>query len=276
VSPCGLSRFASGNAVWVDSGSFAPPGGAVPRRTRPAAGPSRLRCRLAAGDQARLLTVGVGGATYIFQLSRVGWSDMGFPSWCVDYRRWAGPGGRTRSSWLRELMASLAKTLLRWYGTVRALRNSRAAISGLDRPSRASRPAPLRECFHAHLLQHLVSGTQLPAVPGTAQVADRLAAKTVSGLSIAEQRANAGFHTQRPVGGRNPRALGQPLQCGPDQPYVTRPGRRLGRLGHDKATYPAGHARMPAVRRRGRRRSAQARCRAENLEPEQRVGCSAR
>jgi len=22
----------------------------------------------------------------------VGWSDMGFPSWCVDYRRWAGRG----------------------------------------------------------------------------------------------------------------------------------------------------------------------------------------
>ena len=41
-----------------------------------------------------------------------------------------------------------------------------------------------------------MSGTQLPGVPGTARVADRLAVQTVSGLSIAEQRANAGFHTQ--------------------------------------------------------------------------------
>ena len=35
-------------------------------------------------------------------------------------------------------MASLVKTLPRWYWTVRALMNSRAPISGLDRPSRAS------------------------------------------------------------------------------------------------------------------------------------------
>jgi hypothetical protein len=44
-----------------------------------------------------------------------------------------------RRSWLRELMPSLAKTLPRWYWTVRALMNSRAPISGFDRPSRASR-----------------------------------------------------------------------------------------------------------------------------------------
>jgi hypothetical protein len=43
------------------------------------------------------------------------------------------------SSWLRELMPSLVKTLRRWYWTVRALMNSRVLISGLDRPSRASR-----------------------------------------------------------------------------------------------------------------------------------------
>ena len=43
------------------------------------------------------------------------------------------------SSWLRELMPSLVKTLRRWYSTVRGLMNSRAPISGLDRPSRASR-----------------------------------------------------------------------------------------------------------------------------------------
>src|SRR5580704_5588807 len=57
------------------------------------------------------------------------------------YRGGTGSGspGRTRWSWPRELMPSLAKTLARWYWTVRALMNSRAPISGLDRPSRASR-----------------------------------------------------------------------------------------------------------------------------------------
>ena len=35
-------------------------------------------------------------------------------------------------------MPSLVKTLLRWYLTVRALMNSRAPISWLDRPSLAS------------------------------------------------------------------------------------------------------------------------------------------
>jgi hypothetical protein len=35
-------------------------------------------------------------------------------------------------------MPSLSNTLPMWYWTVRALMNSRAAISGLDSPSRAS------------------------------------------------------------------------------------------------------------------------------------------
>jgi hypothetical protein len=46
----------------------------------------------------------------------------------------------TRPSWLRELMSSVLKTLRRWYWTVRGLMNSRAPISGLDRPSRAPDP----------------------------------------------------------------------------------------------------------------------------------------
>ena len=40
---------------------------------------------------------------------------------------------------LREVMPSLANTFLRCHSTVRALMNSSAAISGLVRPSRASR-----------------------------------------------------------------------------------------------------------------------------------------
>ena len=38
----------------------------------------------------------------------------------------------------RVRIPSLAKTLLRWYSTVRKLTNSRVAISGLDSPDRAS------------------------------------------------------------------------------------------------------------------------------------------
>jgi len=50
----------------------------------------------------------------------------------------AGSLGRTRSSWLRELMPSLVKTLCRWYLAVRALMNSRAAAL-LTRISTAGR-----------------------------------------------------------------------------------------------------------------------------------------
>ena len=67
----------------------------------------------------------------------------GYPD--IDWRRGGeraamvpGSLGRTWSSWLREVMSSLLKTLLRWYLTVRALMNSRAPISGLESPSRAS------------------------------------------------------------------------------------------------------------------------------------------
>src|SRR5258707_7128448 len=193
----------------------------------------------------------------------------------------AGPGGRTRWSWLRDLMASLAKTLLRWYSTVRVLMNSRAPISGLDRPSRASRaiwaswavssvlvctvrlravsPAAgssrrarpanasmpisssmawaVRSCSRPLAVEQVSAG-QLRAVPGPAEVADRLAVQAVSSLAVAEQGADAGFQSQRPLGGPHPRVVGQPLQRGPDQRYVAGPGGRLGQLGHDKGTVP--------------------------------------
>ena len=42
----------------------------------------------------------------------------------------AGSRGSTRCSWLREVMASLVKTLPRWYWTVRALMNSRCRSPG--------------------------------------------------------------------------------------------------------------------------------------------------
>ena len=48
------------------------------------------------------------------------------------------PGSAWRS-WRREVMPSLVKTFPRWYSTVFGLRNSWAAISGLDKPDPASR-----------------------------------------------------------------------------------------------------------------------------------------
>ena len=47
--------------------------------------------------------------------------------------------GGTRPSWFRELMSSFRKTLCKWYWTVRGLMNSLAPISGLEKPSLASR-----------------------------------------------------------------------------------------------------------------------------------------
>ena len=55
--------------------------------------------------------------------------------------RGAGSLGRTRSSWLRKLAASMAKTLPRWYLTVRAVRYSRAPISQVQ--AVAGRPRDL-------------------------------------------------------------------------------------------------------------------------------------
>src|ERR1700759_1182402 len=51
----------------------------------------------------------------------------------------ADQSARTRPTWLRDWMPSLMKSFFKWYWTVRALRNNRAPISGLDRPSRANR-----------------------------------------------------------------------------------------------------------------------------------------
>ena len=68
---------------------------------------------------------------------------------------------------------------------------------------------------------------------------DRLAVEALGDVALAEQGADAGFDPQRPLGGRHPRALGQPLERGPDERHVTGPGRRLGQLGHDQG--PVAH-----------------------------------
>lgn len=73
-------------------------------------------------------------------------------SWPVSLIAAAGQSDSTRSSWVRDSMPSLMKTFFRQYWTVRALRNNRAPISGLDRPcdgQEASSPAP-RQMIRLH------------------------------------------------------------------------------------------------------------------------------
>ena len=102
---------------------------------------------------------------------------------------------RARLSWSREVMPGLVKTLPKWYWTVRGLRNSREAISGVGQatggqpgdlcllrgqlhrsgdgglegspaggPQLAAGPADVR--CHADVLQHLDGGAQLLAAVG--------------------------------------------------------------------------------------------------------------
>src|SRR5438105_4147271 len=106
-------------------------------------------------------------------------------------------------------------------------------------------PGPLGEPLHAHRVQHLVGDAQLlarvdaaalaaqplaveqmragelHAHAGTAEACDRLAVVTLSDLTLAQQRAHAGFNPECPLGGSHTRALGQPLQYGRDERYVT-------------------------------------------------------
>ena len=65
---------------------------------------------------------------------------------------------------MREVMPSLAKTLRRCHSTVRALMNSSAAISGLVRPSRASRAM----CFSCGVSSVQVLTCRLRTVPPVA------------------------------------------------------------------------------------------------------------
>ena len=80
-----------------------------------------------------------------------------------------GSLGRTRSSWVREVMSSLVKTLRKWYWTVRGLMNSRAPISGFESPSRASRAicrswaVSSSRDLHRALADGLAGGQQLAA-----------------------------------------------------------------------------------------------------------------
>src|SRR6267378_6841453 len=112
-------------------------------------------------------------------------------------------------------------------------------------------PGPIGERLHAHRRQHLVGGAQLlagvyaaalaaqplaieqvgagelHADAGTPEARDRLAVEALGDVTLVEQGADAGFDSQRPLGGGYPRAFGQPLECSPDERHVAGPGRRF-------------------------------------------------
>jgi hypothetical protein len=56
-------------------------------------------------------------------------------------REWPYRYVKTRSSWIREVMLSLVKTLLRWYLAVRADAEAVAALDRGDKGAAAARPA---------------------------------------------------------------------------------------------------------------------------------------
>jgi hypothetical protein len=69
-------------------------------------------------------------------------------------------------------------------------------------------------------------------------VRPRRAVEALGDLAVAEEGPYPGFDSQRPVGRRDARAFGHPLQCGLDKCRVTGARRRLGQLGHDKRPVP--------------------------------------
>ena len=92
-------------------------------------------------------------------------------------------------------MPSLVNTLLKWYLTVRGLMNNRVPISGLERPSRASRairaswavssPAGL----DGALAGGLTGGPQLAPGPGVAWARCQARRSGSSSRSVASARA---------------------------------------------------------------------------------------
>src|SRR5215472_7142791 len=157
--------------------------------------------------------------------------------------------GSVCRSWRREVRSSLVKTLARWYSTVRGLRNSWAAISGFDRPARASRAIWVSwgvswSCASAVRLRTVspvASSSQrarsanasMPIGPkaGAAQSADRLAIPGLSVLAVAEQRPGPRVDPLRPVGLADAGRLGQPAERVGGQLGLPGPAGRLDQLG---------------------------------------------
>src|SRR6516162_2069340 len=68
----------------------------------------------------------------------------------------------------------------------------------------------------------------------TSEARDRLAVLALGGVRFAQQRADAGFDPQYPVGARYACAFRQPLKRGPDERLIAGSGCRLGQLGDDE------------------------------------------
>ena len=132
-----------------------------------------------------------------------------YPSAWLCHRPVAAAVGHRLPELAAEVISSLVKTLARWYSTVRGDRNSWVAISGFDRPARASRAiwascgvswsrvaggaradglaggqqlaaGPFGERLHADRGEHVVRGAQLrPGFGPSALAAQPLAVEQV-------------------------------------------------------------------------------------------------
>jgi hypothetical protein len=89
------------------------------------------------------------GSAFRFDPSLIARASAGIPRGALEARRglertgeWPYCYVKTRSSWIREVMLGLVKTLLRWYLAVRAdVRRSRPSIGATWRRRRAARHA---------------------------------------------------------------------------------------------------------------------------------------
>ena len=142
-----------------------------------------------------------------------------------------GSPGSTRSSWPRELMSSFVKTLPRWYWTVRALMNSRAADLRVGQ-SLDGQPRDQRSCA--------VRSAGLPAV--------RL--RAVSPVARSSSRARSA-NASSPIASNSVMGGAQPLP-GVDAPTLRGAATRRRGVGRGRARRGAGSGR-DGRRPRGRR-----------------------
>src|SRR5229473_1892209 len=145
-------------------------------------------------------------------------------------------------------MSSLAKTLCRWYCTVRGLMNSCPPISGLERPSRAS----LATCASCGVSTLRVLSMRLRAVTPVASSSRRTrsvnpsspmwlnissaerkcsrASIRLRGVALANERPRARFDAEGPVRAATSCRLREPLERVGRQLGRAAPGSRLDQL----------------------------------------------
>ena len=166
--------------------------------------------------------------------------------------------GRTRSSWLRELMSSFTKTLRRWYCTVRALMNMPTTDLGVRQPVAGelrdqgspgrSAPAypglsatrglpggeelvtgPLCERLHPHGAQHLVGGAQVVTGIGTTAFASAATRRTTGGCAPAQPRPGSARATRWLHGRRTRRRSPSVDECARPRLHTEGPAGPAGR-----------------------------------------------